>query len=228
MTGRHVILLERVVENLDRQAHWQKVYEGKSPSEVSWFQSEPTVSLDFIHQCGLKPSDPIIDAGGGASVLVDHLLDEGYSQLTVLDVSGAALAASRKRLGTRAGQVEWIESDVTSYAPKRRFALWHDRAAFHFLTDPTDRRGYVSALGRALMPGGHLIIASFAIGGPERCSGLPIVQYDSKRLLGELGSGFRLTIERSETHVTPAGHTQEFAYFLLDRIVEEDLVPVIA
>lgn len=201
----------------DRKAHWEKMYQEKAPSEVSWYQAEPTISLELIDHCGLSAADPIIDVGGGASCLVDRLIDRGYSHLAILDISSAALAASRRRLGNRAEQVAWIESDITGYKPQRQFALWHDRAVFHFLTDPVDRKAYVNALKRALMPESHLIIASFAIGGPEKCSGLPIVQYDADKLLGELGPEFQLMEQRTETHVTPAQRTQKFAYFRLIR-----------
>ena len=208
--------------DFDRKAHWQKVYQKKSPSEVSWYQAEPTISLELIDHCDLNATDSIIDIGGGASVLVDHLIGRGYSHLTVLDVSGVALSAARIRLGKSAEQVEWIEADITAYKPQNQFALWHDRAVFHFLTDSEDRKRYVNALKGALMPNGHLIIASFAIGGPEKCSGLPIVQYDSSKLLGELGPEFQLVEQRRETHVTPAKRTQEFAYFRLIRRAEEN------
>lgn len=203
--------------SVDRKAHWQGVYERKAPTEVSWFQAEPSLSLEFIRKCGLQPSSPIIDVGGGASSLVDRLLQEGYEDLTVLDVSAAALVAARERLGDGSGRVEWIEADVTSFRPIRKYALWHDRAVFHFLTEPADRRQYVTALGSTLMPGACLVVATFAVGGPEKCSGLPIVQYDADKLLAELGPGFELVEEREEAHVTPAGQTQDFAWFRLVR-----------
>lgn len=202
---------------LDIKAHWRHVYQNKAPSEVSWFQAEPTLSLELIDHCGLSADAPIIDVGGGASVLVDRLLGRGYSRLSVLDVATDALAVSRERLSAEAEKVQWIESDITAYSPQSRFALWHDRAVFHFLTDPADRVRYVHALTQALGPGGNLILASFAIGGPEKCSGLPVVQYDADRLLGELGSTFQLLEQRDENHVTPAGRTQAFTYFRLVR-----------
>lgn len=201
------------MQDFDRKAHWQNVYGQKDATEVSWFQVEPAVSLELIANCGLEPSDPIIDVGGGASTLVDHLLEEGHTNLAVLDISGAALAASRNRLGANAGTVSWIESDVTTFSPESQFVLWHDRAVFHFLTDTEDRRCYVSTLRNALRVGGHLVLASFAIGGPEKCSGLPIVQYDAQKLIAELGPGFNLVEERTEEHITPAQRVQRFAYF---------------
>lgn len=197
----------------DAKTHWQNVYLSKAPSELSWYQAEPTLSLQLINRCGLQLTDPIIDVGGGASVLVDRLLDSGYSGISVLDVAGEALAASRGRLGVKAERARWLECDITAYSPQTQFSVWHDRAVFHFLTDPADRTDYVSALTDGLSPGGYLILASFAIGGPEMCSGLPIVQYDGDKLQRELGPGFDLVEQRNESHATPSGRKQEFAYF---------------
>lgn len=201
------------MESSERKAHWQKVYEGKSPTEVSWFQAEPVVSLELVRQCGIGMDDPIIDVGGGASILVDRLVQAGYSRLSVLDISVTALDSAQERLGGAAPQVEWIEADITAFQPPHEYVLWHDRAVFHFLTAPEDRARYVEVLKKALKPGGHLIIAAFAIGGPEMCSGLPVVQYDAEKLMAELGDRFQLVEERSELHVTPENRTQEFAYF---------------
>ena len=201
----------------DRKAHWQKIYRDKSPLEVSWFQQEPTLSLALIHAAGIDRNAAIIDVGGGASVLVDHLLDEGHAGLAVLDISGNALDSARKRLGDRAATVEWFEQDITRFEAPHPFALWHDRAVFHFLTDADDRRRYVKSLRHALLPGGHVIIAAFAIGGPEKCSGLEIVQYDADRLCRELGPDFELMEQRDEVHVTPAGRDQQFSYFRFRR-----------
>jgi len=213
-------ILEAVVETFDRKAHWQKIYEEMDASEVSWFQAEPSISLELINNCDLNPSDSIIDVGGGAAVLIDCLMHRGYSRLAVLDISVAALEASKRRLGIEANRIEWITSDITAFRPPEQFALWHDRAVFHYLTDSNDRKNYVAVLRQALRPGGHLIIASFAIGGPEKCSGLPVVQYDSRKLLAELGPAFRLVEERAESHVTPAQRMQKFVYFRLTRTGE--------
>lgn len=198
-----------------RAEHWHKIYTEKDPTTVSWYQIQPTISLDLIAACGLGVEDPIIDIGGGASVLVDHLLQHGFRKIAVLDIADAALAHARKRLGQDAQHVQWIATDITTYRPETRFALWHDRAVFHFLTDPDDRQAYVRALTQGLRPGGHLILAAFAIGGPDRCSGLPVEQYDARKLLDTLGSGFALLEERREQHLTPAQRTQAFAYFHL-------------
>ena len=197
----------------DRKTHWENVYNNNSPLEVSWYQKEPTMSLQLIHNAGLAHDAPIIDVGGGASVLVDHLCDEGYSNIAVLDISAKALAYAQNRLGDKSGSVEWYEEDVTCFKSPHPFSLWHDRAVFHFLTDKSDRRKYVNVLKNTLEPDGHLIIGAFAIGGPTKCSGLDIVQYDAKKLLAELGEGFELVEERNETHNTPANKEQKFAYF---------------
>ena len=210
------------MQDFDRKAHWQNVYEQKEATEVSWFQEKPAISLDLIASCHLDSSDPILDVGGGASVLVDHLIEQGYSNLAVLDISGAELAKSAQRLGKSARTVSWIESDVTAFSPDTQIALWHDRAVFHFLTDSADRQSYVQALKKALRVRGHLILASFAIGGPEKCSGLPIVQYDASKLQAELGAAFNLVEERTEEHFTPAQRVQKFAYFRFERVAENE------
>ena len=199
----------------DRKNHWEKVYRNKSPLEVSWFQENPALSLQLIGDARLALDAPVIDVGGGASILVDKLCDAGYTNIAVLDVSASALAHARERLAGRANAVHWYEADVTRFKPPQRFALWHDRAVFHFLTDKTDRDSYVSVLKQALRPGGHVIIMAFAIDGPAKCSGLDIVQYDEDKLKAALGPGFELAETGFETHKTPAGGQQKFAYFHL-------------
>jgi len=197
----------------DRKTHWQNIYREKSASEVSWYQKKPQLSLDLIHDAGVNEDDAIIDIGGGASVLVDFLCRQGFRKLAVLDISANALATARKRLGEREKNIDWFETDITGFIPPQRYKLWHDRAVFHFLVDQSDRRKYVSVLKRALLPGGHVIIAAFAIGGPEKCSGLDIVQYDSPKLSAELGDEFQLLEQRNELHVTPADREQPFTYY---------------
>ncbi len=197
----------------DRKAHWQNVYQEKSPLDVSWYQKEPKLSLELIHRTGVSYDEPIIDVGGGASVLVDFLCKDGFTNLSVLDISGKALADAKKRLGDSAKNIKWIESDITEFNPSHKFTLWHDRAVFHFLIDVSDRRKYISALTQVLKIGGHLIIAAFAIGGPNKCSGLEIVQYDASKLKAELGEEFELLEERNEIHITPANKEQKFMYF---------------
>lgn len=201
----------------DRKKHWEKVYADKTPLEVSWYQKEPALSLQLIRNTGLARDAAIIDVGGGASVLVDHLCESGYTNVAVLDIAATALACARARLGEPANRVEWYAEDVTRFIPAHRFALWHDRAVFHFLTDKSDRCKYVDTLEKTLEPDGHVIIGAFAIGGPEQCSGLDIVQYDAGKLMAELGESFELVEESQETHITPANRQQAFAYFRLAR-----------
>lgn len=197
----------------DRKAHWENIYQDKSPLNVSWYQKEPALSLELIHNTRVASDEAIIDVGGGASVLVDCLCEEGFTKLAVLDISGNALSCAKKRLGDFAQNVEWYESDITRFDAPHQFSLWHDRAVFHFLTNKSDRNSYVETLTNALRPGGHAIIAAFAIGGPEKCSGLDIVQYDAAKLVAELGKDFELVEERSEVHNTPDSKEQKFMYF---------------
>ena len=199
----------------ERKEHWEKVYRNKSPLEVSWYQQEPTLSLSLITGVSLPLDAPIIDIGGGASTLVDKLSDKGYTNISVLDVSGNALAHAKKRLAPKANRVHWYEEDVTFFKPPHRFLLWHDRAVFHFLTSSVDRKNYIDVLEQSLETGGHVIIMTFAIGGPDKCSGLDIVQYDADKLTAELGTGFELLETGDEVHNTPAGSQQKFVYFRL-------------
>lgn len=198
---------------MDRKDHWEKIYTEKSALEVSWYQKVPTLSLQLIHETKLEKNASIIDVGGGASVLVDNLLNEGYKNLAVLDISLHAINTAKKRLADNAKSVEWFEADVTNFVSPHQFDLWHDRAVFHFLTDAGDRQKYIDVLKRTLKPGGHLILSSFAIGGPIKCSGLDICQYDSSKLQNELDDNFKLMEETGEIHLTPAGREQKFSYF---------------
>ncbi|HXX76390.1 MAG TPA: class I SAM-dependent methyltransferase [Nitrospiraceae bacterium] len=198
---------------MNRQQHWNQVYETKGPLDVSWYQRRPDVSLALITAAGLSKDAGIIDVGGGASVLVECLLDAGFTGIAVLDVSAVALSHSRARLGARASKVEWFEADVTTFKPPHRFGLWHDRAVFHFLIAQDDRRAYVTTLRRTLQPGGTVIIATFALEGPPKCSGLDVQRYDESSILSELGPEFRLQEVRRETHVTPWESELRFVYF---------------
>lgn len=199
----------------DRKTHWENVYASKSPSQVSWYQAEPTLSLRLIKNTGIDHTEPVIDVGGGASLLVDHLLAEGYRQLAVLDIAESSLAFIKQRLGEKAELIEWFEADVTEFKAPHSFTVWHDRAVFHFLTQAVDREKYIAVLNRSLRARGQLILAAFAIGGPQKCSGLDIVQYDAEKLLAELGSEFELVEQVEETHLTPANKEQLFCYFRL-------------
>lgn len=202
---------------MDHKQHWEEVYRQKSEDAVSWFQVHPDLSLELIRAAGAGPSDPLIDVGGGASRLVDHLLEAGHTDLTVLDISEAALERAGARLGSRALEVQWLVADVTRWRPERRYRLWHDRAVFHFLTEAAERAVYLANLRAALADGGSALIASFAPDGPERCSGLPVRRYSPESLASELGRGFRLTEHRAEQHITPAGRVQSFQYSVFEK-----------
>lgn len=203
---------------MDLKSHWERVYETRPSTDLSWYQPRLAVSLELILGRGLSLDARIIDVGGGTATLVDDLLDLGFRHLTVLDISGTAIARARERLGPRAETVRWIEADITrTTLPPASFDLWHDRAVFHFLTDADDRLRYRDLLTGALVPGGHAVIATFGPAGPERCSGLEIVRYDAPALARELGSTFVLVESRTETHRTPTGTLQELVYTVLFR-----------
>ena len=194
--------------------HWTAIYRKHRASELSWFQAEPICSLGLLQAAGLARSDPILDVGGGASLLVDHLLDRGYQDITVLDLAVPALDAVRARLGARGQAVTLLHADVTRFSPQRRYSLWHDRAVFHFLTSAEDRRSYLRWLAASLRPGGHVVIATFAPDGPARCSGLDVVCYEPSALAATLGPQFALLRVQRELHVTPTGVVQPFQYSL--------------
>lgn len=194
------------------QSHWQNAYETRAYTDVSWYQPEPVRSLDFIEASGIAKHRPIIDVGGGASTLVDHLLSRGYSALTVLDIAEGALRQAQDRLGERSQGIDWLVDDVIAFEPERRFALWHDRAVLHFLVDADKRERYLGALRRALAPDGHVVLAAFGPEGPQKCSGLPVRRYSVERFRELLGGEFELHDEVIEEHTTPGGGVQQFLY----------------
>jgi len=196
----------------ERKAHWERVWSQRADAETSWFQPTPVISLELIERAGVGPGDAVIDVGGGASRLVDHLLDRGFGDLTVLDLSAAALAQARRRLGERADRVHWLEQDVTGFCPARRYRLWHDRAVFHFLLEADERARYRAAMDRAVAGDGQAIIATFGPDGPTRCSGLPTERYGAAELGAELGPTWSLLEQRAEIHRTPAGREQHFVF----------------
>jgi 2-polyprenyl-3-methyl-5-hydroxy-6-metoxy-1,4-benzoquinol methylase len=206
------------MSDLGRQSHWGNVYATKEEHAVSWFQERPDISLDLIRATGVDVSASIVDIGGGASRLIDALIDEGFKTVTVLDLSEKALATSKARLGARGAQVQWVVADVTTWEPSQTYDVWHDRAALHFLTDPKDRAAYVERLIRAVHLDGHVIIGTFAPDGPERCSGLPVVRHDAATLSELLGNSFELIESRRHDHQTPAGATQRFQFSRFQRI----------
>ncbi|WP_035710192.1 class I SAM-dependent methyltransferase [Bradyrhizobium genomosp. I (2014)] len=196
----------------DRSAHWDHVYATKGEAEVSWYQDSPAISLEMIRAASPNHDAAIIDIGGGASRLVDALLQDGYRDVSVLDLSVNALEVAKKRIGAGASMVDWIVADATSWRPAKSYDVWHDRAAFHFLTDPRDRAAYVERLRSAVASGGQVIIGTFAPDGPEKCSGLPVQRHDSASLAAELGPEFELMETRRETHHTPWNSTQAFQF----------------
>lgn len=192
--------------------HWEKVYINKTPGEFSWTQAIPQISLDFIHSFGLSKTVRIIDIGGGDSRLVDALLDEGFKNITVLDISASALDRARQRLGAKAATVNWLVQDVTTFQPVDSFDVWHDRAAFHFLVTGTEVSSYLYTAGRCIAPGGYAIIGTFAENGPEKCSGLPVQRYSEESLEKQLYSGFRKLRCINEGHITPFQIKQHFLF----------------
>lgn len=194
-----------------RKAHWENVYATKPDDSVSWFEDRPQVSVALI-EGSTNAREAAIDIGGGASRMPEALLSLGFSDVACLDLSAEALAVARKRLGAEAGRIRWIVADVTAWVPDREYDLWHDRAAFHFLTDPADQARYVSAMRQALAPGAVAIIGTFATDGAERCSGLPVARHDGASLAAILGDDFELLSERRYDHNTPAGAVQKFQF----------------
>ena len=197
------------------QDHWESVYASKADAELSWTQPEPDASLSLIAEA--CPAGRVIDVGGGTSSLAERLLDRGYA-VTVLDISKSAIDRARDRMGARANQVGWMAADVTADPPLGRFNVWHDRAVFHFLTAPSDRAAYVALLKRTVPVGGHAVIATFALDGPEKCSGLEVRRYDGPTLAAELGPEFELRESVAELHMTPWGTRQSFQYSLFKRV----------
>jgi ubiquinone/menaquinone biosynthesis C-methylase UbiE len=198
---------------MERKEHWEEVYTTKKPTEVSWFQEHPGVSLELIQRTGVDTAANIIDVGGGASTLVDRLVASGFRHITVLDISAAALAVAQQRLAAAGAAVTWLEADITQATlPRHSYDLWHDRAVFHFLTQREDRQRYLEAVEQSVKSGGHVIVATFGPDGPTRCSGLEVVRYDPESLQREFGEGFELVESRLEAHQTPFGTGQNFIY----------------
>jgi len=195
-----------------RQDHWNRVYVEKSPDRLSWHQDSPEPSLEAFARFDVGPAQSVIDVGGGISTLVDALLDRGWLDVTVLDISWAALRAAQTRLGARAEDAHWETADITEWTPPRTYDVWHDRAVLHFLTEASQRAAYRAALARGLAQGGLLIIATFALDGPEKCSGLPVMRYDAAAMSMELGRDFRLLDSWKADHFTPWGDRQSFQW----------------
>ena len=198
---------------LDSKSHWENIYKTKASTQVSWYKEHLQISLQLIERTGIEKTAQIIDIGGGVSTLVDDLLERGFKHITVLDISSSAIDAARKRLGSRADEVTWIEADITKVAlPHHYYDLWHDRAVFHFLTSAQERQKYLEAVKQSLKPRGHVIISTFALEGPPKCSGLDVVRYSPQNLHEEFGNEFELIESASEVHQTPSGTKQKFIY----------------
>jgi SAM-dependent methyltransferase len=200
------------------EAHWDAVYAGRAETTLSWYQRSPVVSLELIESLGLPAEAAVLDVGAGSSSLVDALLARGFSDVSVLDISAAALEVARARLGADvAGRVHWLSADLLDWTPPRAYALWHDRALFHFLVAEADRRRYLEVLRVAVPAGGHAILGTFGEDGPERCSGLPVVRYSAEALAAALGDDFVVRTTRREEHRTPAGVVQPFSWVAATR-----------
>jgi SAM-dependent methyltransferase len=198
--------------------HWELVYQRRSPDAVSWYEPLPVTSMALIEACGLDRDAAIVDAGGGASRLAGKLLEAGYTDITVADLSTAALGSARAELGERAEEIEWVEADLRRHDFGRQFDLWHDRAVFQFMVDPADRAAYLAVLRRAIRPGGQLVIGTFGPQAPTRCSGLPVRRYGAEELAAELGSDFEPLGSKLQIHETPAGKEQQFLWARFRRI----------
>lgn len=201
----------------ERQSHWQNVYLSKGEAQVSWTQADPQPSLGLIEKFAAGREASIVDIGGGASRLVDALVARGFTAVTVLDLSEAALQSAKARLGEQGASVRWIAADATAWQPPHAFNIWHDRAAFHFLVEAKDRAAYLDRLHAGVKSGGHAIIATFALDGPEKCSGLPVQRYDPESLARTVGSAFDLVEHQAHRHVTPWGAAQSFQFSVLRR-----------
>jgi SAM-dependent methyltransferase len=205
---------------MNQRDHWERAYATKPIDRLGWFEPHLRTSLSWIKQLGLAADASVIDVGGGASTLVEDLLQGGFRSITVLDLSAQALSQAKARLGDNAERVTWVEGDITSVdLPARYFALWHDRAVFHFLTAPEQQRKYRDNLLKALKPGGHLIIATFALEAPPTCSELPVQRYSVEQLENTLGTEFSLMRHQKELHVTPGGVEQMYLYCHFHRTI---------
>lgn len=199
-------------------SHWNTIYSSKQPTEVSWWQEYPQTSIELIRDLKINKSSDIIDIGGGDSKLIDCLLDDGFTEITVLDISGKALDRAKRRLGERSDMVKWVECDVTDFQPPLKYTLWHDRATFHFLIDESQISKYRSIVGNAVADNGYLILGTFSTNGPNRCSGLPVQQYNPAALRRYFCDSFKEMKSIYIDHVTPSGITQNFLFSCFQKI----------
>lgn len=197
---------------VSRKEYWDHVYETKGPTELSWFQSVPSRSMEMIRETGVPTEAPVIDVGAGVSSLVDTLINSDFSDISALEISNTAIAECRARLGDAASRVKWIHADVLEWEPKGRYYLWHDRAVFHFMTDQAATDNYLNTMRTALVPGGYFVLATFGPEGPDRCSGLDVQRYSIEQLIHLLEDDFELKSYGLEDHTTPTGNVQQFLY----------------
>ena len=202
---------------MDKQAHWQHVYKTKAATEVSWTQRTPLTSLGMIKSVNVAKDTPIIDVGGGDSRLVDALLDRGYTNITVLDISQEALDKVKSRLGDKADQVTWVCADITEFKPKQQYGLWHDRAVFHFLTSSEDVETYYKLVESAVLPKGYIAMGTFSMSGPEKCSGLPVTRYSGSSLKHVFNGAFEQLKSFTDLHTTPFNTTQHFLFGIFQK-----------
>jgi 2-polyprenyl-3-methyl-5-hydroxy-6-metoxy-1,4-benzoquinol methylase len=200
------------MENLNRVNHWEHIYKTKALNEVSWYQPKPETSLSFFTELQVSPEAKILDVGGGDSFLVDYLLDLGYLDLTVLDISATAIERAKSRLGERAKQVKWIVSDILDFVPQEQYDVWHDRAAFHFLTEDKEVEHYVETTAQGIADNGVLILGTFSENGPKKCSGIPIQQYSESSMIDALQTAFSPIRCISVEHPTPFNTVQQFTF----------------
>jgi len=213
LVGYRAAISELIGDGMDTKGHWEAVYDAKAPTEVSWFSPHLQTSLSLIQQVAPQKSSSIIDVGGGESTLADDLISRAYQDVTVLDIAQTAIDKTRKRLGSAVNHIKWLVGDITRVTlPEHFYDVWHDRAVFHFLTRPAERRAYVNQVVSAVKTGGHVIVATFGPEGPQRCSGLDVLRYDADSLHDEFGPRFRLVESSKEIHQTPFGTTQQFLY----------------
>ncbi len=204
--------------DFDKKRHWENIYENRPPDEVSWFQDTPATSLEFVKKVKLPKTANIIDVGGGESFLVDYLLEQGYKNITVLDISDAAIRHARQRVGENAKHVKWIVTDVVNFEPEGKYDFWHDRATFHFLTGEDEIQKYKSIVRDCIKPKGHVVIGTFSDIGPQRCSGLEIHQYSEDLMANQFSSDFKKIECRRIDHVTPYNTIQNFLFCLFKKI----------
>lgn len=207
------------MEKFNREKHWENVYQTKELKDVSWFQQIPVTSLDLIKKLEVSTTAKVIDIGGGDSHLVDHLLDLGYRHLTVLDISASAIDRAKQRLGERAKDVQWIVADAASFKPTEKYDLWHDRAAFHFLTDDTEISNYIETAHQSLNPSGILLIGTFSEQGPKKCSGIEIKQYSEKTMTERIEPKFEKINCITVDHQTPFDTIQNFVFCSFRRLM---------